>query len=186
MLKSDTILILVGLLGFQLGQLYANLGEIIYALNAGGDTFKDSNGILYEKDYLTVGTASDYGKSLDIKRVPAQDKHLYQTERYASETFGYEIPISTDGDYVLWLKFSEVWFNAPNQKVFDVSLNNVIVVKDLDIFERVGRGIAHDEKVPFQVRQNKIIINGKSQAFENKILVEFLKVNYLRINILNC
>lgn len=62
-------------------------------------------------------------------------------------------------------------------KVFDVSLNDAIVIKDLDIFEKVGRGVAHDEMVPFQVRQNKIIINGKGSPFNSEIRVEFLKVN---------
>jgi len=154
------------------------LGEIIYALNAGGESFTDTNGIRYRRDYLTVGTASDYGKSLDIKRVPQQDKQLYQTERYSSETFGYTIPMSSnDEDYVLWLKFSEVWFNAPNLKVFDVTLNDVVVVDSLDIFDKVGRGVAHDEVIPFHIRKNKIIINGKSEPFNNEIKVEFVKVN---------
>lgn len=42
---------------------------------------------------------------------------LYQTERYHHSTFGYEIPLKGDGEYVLVLKFSEVYFNAPDQKV---------------------------------------------------------------------
>ena len=116
---------------------------------------------------------------LDIKRVPAQDKPLYQTERYATESFGYTVPMpSGDGDYVLWLKFSEVWFNAPNQKVFDVALNGAIVVNELDIFDKVGRGVAHDELVGFQVRSGKILINGKAQPFNNEIRIEFIKVNF--------
>ena len=168
---------------FTLSLLLANLsqitclGEIIYALNAGGESFTDTNGIRYRRDYLTVGTASDYGKALDIKRVPQQDKQLYQTERYSSETFGYTIPMSpNDEDYVLWLKFSEVWFNAANLKVFDVTLNDVVVVDGLDIFEKVGRGVAHDEIIPFHIRKNKLIINGKSEPFNNEIKVEFVKV----------
>jgi hypothetical protein len=150
--------------------------EVIYALNAGGDSFTDSNGIRYRRDYLTEGTPSDYGKSLDIKRVQPQDKILYQTERYHTESFSYNIPMpSGDGDYVLWLKFSEVWFNAPNLKVFDVALNDDIVVRDLDIFGKVGRGVAHDEIIPFQVRQNRLIVNGKGSNFNNEIKVEFVK-----------
>lgn len=96
----------------------AGLGEVIFALNAGGESFTDSHGIRYRRDYLSSGVASDYGKSLLIRRVPEQDRLLYQTERYSTETFAYNIPMpSESADYVLWLKFSEVWFNAPNQKV---------------------------------------------------------------------
>lgn len=153
------------------------LGEIIFALNAGGDATIDSHGIRYRRDYLSIGTASDYGKSLDIKRVGANDKLIYQTERWASESFGYSIPMpSESGDYVVWLKFSEVWFNAPNQKVFHVALNDQIVIKDLDIFARAGRGVAHDEIVPFTIKQNKIIIGGKTLSFNNELRVEFVKV----------
>jgi hypothetical protein len=157
-----------------------SLGEIIFALNAGGESHTDSNGIRYRRDYLVEGLPSDYGRSLDIQRVPQQDKILYQTERYATETFGYTVTMPFgDGDYVLWLKFSEVWFNAPGQKVFDVAINDNIVVQNLDIFEKVGRGVAHDEIIPFQIRSNKLIINGKSNGFNSELRVDFVKVIYL-------
>lgn len=93
--------------------------EVIYAINAGGETHIDSYGIRYTKDPLTskVGTGSDYGKQLIIGRINAVDQVLYQTERYHHSTFGYDIPISKDGDYVMILKFCEVYFNSPNMKV---------------------------------------------------------------------
>ena len=48
---------------------------------------------------------------------------LYQTERYDLKPFSYEIELNTDGDYVLWMKFSEVWFNGPNLKVYSIEKN---------------------------------------------------------------
>lgn len=100
------------------------IGDVIYAINAGGEAHTDSLGVRYEKDPLQgkVGTASDYGKRLLIGRVPPNDHILYQTERYHHSTFGYDIPISEDGDYVMILKFCEVYFNAPNMKVSVVML----------------------------------------------------------------
>ena len=41
-------------------------------------------------------------------RVSQQDQILYQTERYHTTTFGYDMPVQGDGDYLLILKFSEV------------------------------------------------------------------------------
>lgn len=95
------------------------LSDVIYAVNAGGDAHVDSFGIRYERDPLQgkVGTSSDYGKQLIIGRAQSQDQLLYQTERYHHSTFGYDIPISEDGEYVMILKFCEVYFNAPNMKV---------------------------------------------------------------------
>ena len=74
-------------------------------------------GIRYRKDYLKSGIASDYGRSLNINRVPKDDMILYQTERYDLQKFSYEIDLVDDGDYVLWMRFAEVWFNGPNMKV---------------------------------------------------------------------
>ena len=131
-----------------------SVGQIIYAVNCGADAHTDIYGIHYERDPLNnkVGIASDYGKRLIIGRVSQNDQILYQTERYHTNTFGYDIPLNTDGEYVMVLKFCEVYFNAPDQKVFDVVLNDDhTVVSDLDIFDKVGRGIAHDEYVPFQI-----------------------------------
>ena len=49
-------------------------------------------------------------------------------------------------------------------KVFDVVLNGDLTVNsDLDIFEKVGRGVAHDEYVEFSVENNKIIYQGEEQ-----------------------
>ncbi|XP_026465848.1 malectin-A-like, partial [Ctenocephalides felis] len=154
--------------------------EIIYAVNAGGETHVDKNGIRYEKDPLMnkIGTASDYGKQLlMIGRVLQNDEILYQTERYHHDTFGYDIPIIQDGEYVLVLKFCEVYFNAPNMKVFDVVLNNAhTIVSELDIFDKVGRGVAHDEYIPFSVSRGKLYYNEEESYIRGgRLKLEFIK-----------
>lgn len=135
-----------------------SVGPVIYAVNCGGDAHTDVIGIRYDRDPLhgKIGIASDYGKRLIIGRVHPDDNILYQTERYHTNTFGYDIPITSDGEYVLVLKFSEVYFNAPNQKVFDVVLNgDHTVVTELDIFDKVGRGVAYDDHIPFKISKGK-------------------------------
>ncbi|KAB7501595.1 UNVERIFIED_CONTAM: hypothetical protein RMT77_003626 [Armadillidium vulgare] len=155
------------------------LGEVIYAINAGGETHIDVYGIRYERDPLhdKVGTSSDYGKRLIIGRIPPGDQILYQTERYHHSTFGYEIPLKGDGEYVIVLKFCEVYFNSPKQKVFDVLLNGEIkVVHNLDIFSKVGQGVAHDEYVTFTVEGDTLNFDGQTSIIQdNKITVEFVK-----------
>lgn len=48
---------------------------------------------------------------------------------------------------------------------------------ELDIFAKVGRGVAHDEIVPFQIRNGKLKVNGEtSEISGNKVAVEFVKV----------
>lgn len=152
------------------------LGEITWAVNCGGGSHTDIQGIRYQADYLKTGIASDYGKNLMIQRIVPQDQILYQTERYHTSTFGYEIPIKEDGDYVLVLKFCEVWFTSSNQKVFDIVLNGEhTVVDELDIFAKVGRGVAHDEMLPFSIKNGKLKVNGETSQINGKITVEFIK-----------
>lgn len=106
----------------------AGLGEVIWAVNCGGEAHTDAQGIAYQKDQLRVGVASDYGRSLQmIQRALPHDQIIYQTERYHTTTFAYEVPIGRDGDYVLVLKFCEVWFTEPNQKVGHVVFIDIVL-----------------------------------------------------------
>lgn len=61
--------------------------------------------------------ASDYGMRLPILRSSPEDQILYQTERYNEDTFGYDIPIREEGDYILVMKYAEVYFAQSQQKV---------------------------------------------------------------------
>ncbi|KAM7332155.1 hypothetical protein ACRRTK_008863 [Alexandromys fortis] len=122
--------------------------------------------------------ASDYGMKLPILRSNPEDQILYQTERYNEETFGYEVPIKEEGDYVLVLKFAEVYFAQSQQKVFDVRLNGHVVVKDLDIFDRVGHSTAHDEIIPMSIRKGKLSVHGEVSTFTGKLYIEFVKGYY--------
>jgi hypothetical protein len=62
--------------------------------------------------------------------------------------------------------------------VFDVVLNGDLTISsDLDIFERVGRGVAFDEYVEFEVKDGKILYEGdESEITAGKMRVEFIKV----------
>jgi len=109
-------------------------GEVIWAVNCGGDSHVDEYGIAYMRDPLQrIGVSSDFGRSLLIQRVPPPDQILYQTERYHTQSFAYEVPISREGGYVLVLKFCEVWFTQPNQKVRRVSYSGEYTVQPLQL-----------------------------------------------------
>lgn len=153
--------------------------EVIYALNAGGDAFTDENKIHYDADTLKVGTSSDFGKQLpSIGRVSDWNEEIYRTERYHTSSFGYDIPANGDGDYALVLKFSEVYFNAPNMKVFDVKLNGEhTVVDQLDIYQLVGKGVAHDEIIPFTISRGRLYYKEEESEIRGggRIHIEFVK-----------
>ena len=62
-------------------------------------------------------------------------------------------------------------------QVFDVVLNyQHIVLDQLDIFGKVGRGVAHDEIIPFSVKNGKLNVIGETSRLDGKLTVEFVKV----------
>lgn len=156
--------------------------EVIYAVNCGGDAFTDTSGIFYDEDPLEgkTGTASDFGKQLKIGRVSDEDELLYQTERYHVDSFHYDIPVPSDGEYTLVLKFSEVYFNTADKKVFDVVLNSAhTIVKKLDIFKLVGKGVAHDEVIYFTVSRGILRYErDESRVRNGHVRLEFVKSGF--------
>ena len=68
-------------------------------------------------------------------------------------------------------------------QVFDVVLNgDLTIASDLDIFDRVGRGVAHDEYIEFEVKDQKILYEGdESELTMGQMRVEFIKVCTLHL-----
>ena len=75
-----------------------------------------------------------------------------------NEGFKYTVPAPTkDGTYTLVLKFSEVYFNEPGQKVFDIKLGSKTIIKDLDIFGTVySRGVPYDTFTEFSMKNGDV------------------------------
>jgi hypothetical protein len=67
------------------------------------------------------------------------------------------------------LKFSEVYFNSPAEKVFDVLLGKETVLRHVDIYSKVGKATALDEFVEFELRNNKIYFH------VNKMNIKYLE-----------
>ena len=51
------------LFGIFNGEVFST-GEVVYAVNSGGPAHTDLNGVHFQADKLTIGTSSDFGKSL--------------------------------------------------------------------------------------------------------------------------
>ena len=153
--------------------------KVIVAINCGGDEYTDSNGVKYEKDkYYNGGTSSDHGLSFTIKNT--DDEILYQTERWNSETLTYSLPLKSNinGKYVLILKFSEVYFNNRGEKIFNVALGKENIIRNLDIYSKVGKAEAYDEYIEFEIRNKNVYYKNKScnKALDgDKLVVNFLK-----------
>ena len=153
--------------------------KVIAAINCGGDEYTDSNGVKYEKDkYYNGGTSSDHGLSFTIKNT--DDELLYQTERWSSETLTYSIPLKSNinGKYVLNLKFSEVYFTNKGDKIFNVALGRETIIKNLDIYSKVGKAYALDEYIEFEIRNKQVYYKNKNCA--KALMGDKLQINFVK------
>lgn len=69
---------------------------------------------------------------------------------------------NVDAVYTLVLKFSEVYFDQPGEKVFNVKVGEHFIQRDLDPFERAyGKYMPYDLFQEITVKGGKVQIDGK-------------------------
>lgn len=141
-------------------------------------------GIQYQADKgYSAGQAASDGQNKKRWAIPNTD--VYQTERWNDDDFNYRVPIDTsnDGKVSLILKFSEVYFNQPDQKVFGVKIGDFNVIRELDPYVRAqGKFMPYDVFVELTIKQGKVYIDGKEvrnalvgQGRDRQLVVDFVQ-----------
>ncbi len=137
--------------------------------------FVDGDGIEWDADnYFISGRTTSYSNSEPDTKIP----ELYSVERYGN--FGYAIPVS-QGSYTVKLHFMESFFgpSVPTGlcrgvgcRVFDVTCNGEMLLKDFDIFQAAGGAFR-----PLVRTFHNLHPNG-----QGKLLLSFLpRVNYAEV-----
>lgn len=114
----------------------------LYRINCGGADYTDPSGDLWMTDvgaaFVNTGNPNTVTSPIDGTDLDP----LYQSERWdeaASPPMIYSLPVDP-GLYLVRLHFAEIFFfiNAPDKRLFDVSVEDVPVLDDFDIFSMVG------------------------------------------------
>lgn len=137
-------------------------------INCGGPPFNDGD-VVWESDtsYLSAGSTRTYGIAAN-KIAGAETsslRNVYRTERYSissatSIPMTYTITSIVEGYYDIYLYMAEIYEGAfdVGKRVFDVRIQNNILVQDVDVFALAGAGNkAHILKV------EKVFINDSLQ-----------------------
>jgi hypothetical protein len=141
------------------------------AVTASGISYLAASGISYLADQYFSGGAT-YQVSAAIANTT--DDALYQTVRYG-QTFGYALPVA-NGNYSVTLQFAEIYFNAPGQRVFDVTAEGALVIDDLDVWSAAGgQYVAKDVVVPVSVQDGTLNLQFLAS-------VENAKVSAIRVD----
>jgi len=153
----------------------------IYRVNCGGSEFTDSAGKTWFTDthkngQYTWGSLSwtdkfeklpDFYASQRTTFDPisgTKDPELFQSFRYGVDKLSYEFPVA-DGEYLVELYFTEPWYgtggglNCKGWRLFDVAINENVVLKDFDIWAEAGHDKALKKTFLVKSKNGKISIN---------------------------
>ncbi len=135
-------------------------------VNAGGPAFTDSQGRVWSADTgFTGGNPFDGGGTVGNTTTPV----LYQTERWSQAPFAYDFAVA-NGNYLVTLKFAEIFFTSAGSRVFNVAINNQPVLTNFDVFAAAGGfRLAVDRSFPVSVTGGRIRIDFSNVVENPKI-----------------
>jgi Malectin domain len=142
--------------------------SVIWTVNAGGPKYTDGQGLIY-RGHTQFSTG--YPHTTTAAMAGTTDDRLYQSERYGD--FSYAIPVA-NGDYLVTLKFAEIYWTQPGKRLFNVLLEGVTVIRKLDLVATVGPNAAYDVVLPVHVADGKLNIAFKS-------VVDYAKVSAIMV-----
>ncbi|WP_243373472.1 malectin domain-containing carbohydrate-binding protein [Geotalea sp. SG265] len=143
-------------------------GKLVFATNSGGPDFTSSNGTLYKADtYYSGGSISKTTTAI----AGTTDDTLYQTRRIGS--CSYKIPVP-NGNYSVTLKFAETYYSAAGQRYFNVNMEGIKVLNQLDVYALVGKNTAYDVTIPVSVSDG--VLNIDFISVKGSAMIEALNV----------
>jgi Malectin domain/Fibronectin type III domain len=96
------------------------------------------------------------------------DDALYQSKRYGNVTYTIPVP---NGTYQVTLKFAEIWWSARWQRLFDVLLEGVQVIANLDLYRQVRKNRTYDRTFTTQVTDGHLTIQFRTDQ-DNATIAE--------------
>jgi hypothetical protein len=154
----------------------------VYRVNCGGSEYKDEDGNTWFEDRLYNPEITGYGSTswtAGFSGMPSffasqrrtfapvknsKDWQLFQSFRYGKDKLKFQFEIE-DGDYLVEMYFVEPWLgigggtNAKWMRLFDVAINNKIVLNDLDIWSEAGTNNVLKKMVKAKVTGGKMVIS---------------------------
>jgi hypothetical protein len=153
----------------------------IYRVNCGGPEYTDHLGNHWDSDvtHIQPGTWGSHSWADTCSTLPdafasqrstadfitgTTDQELFRSFRFGRHRLSYEFPLP-DGQYRVELFFAEPWYgtggslNCKGWRLFDIALNDSVVLKDLDIWNEVGHDHVLKKVINITVRNGKLAIS---------------------------
>ena len=160
----------------------------LYRLNCGGDAVTDSYGSEWEQDdsvyshswaerfgmnpftasqgHITSRIHGLKSSSAASQHAAAHDAQLFQYFRWGRHALNYQFAVP-DGEYRVELYFAEPWLgkhegagiDCEGERIFDVAINDSVVVDDLDLWAEAGFAGACKKVVDVKVKGGLLTIS---------------------------
>lgn len=160
----------------------------LYRLNCGGDAVTDSYGSEWEQDdsvyshswaerfgmnpftasqgHITSRIHGLKSSSAASHHAAAHDAQLFQYFRWGRHALNYQFAVP-DGEYRVELYFAEPWLgkhegagiDCEGERIFDVAINDSVVVYDLDLWAEAGFAGACKKVVDIKVKGGLLTIS---------------------------
>jgi uncharacterized protein (TIGR03437 family) len=128
----------------------------VIRIHAGGGDYTDPDGNAWSADRGFSGGGT-FTTTNAIRNTPTPA--LYQSERWSDQPFKYSFTVP-NGNYTVTLKFAEIYFNQPGQRLFNVLLNGQPALTRFDIVAEAGASFtAVDRPFPVVVSDGRITID---------------------------
>lgn len=118
--------------------------KLVLRVNCGAtEPYTDKAGKVWLSDqYLESGKDWGVADGMTVERgelniAGTDSPKIYETERYSMTAYKFTVP---NGKYSVRLHFAETFdgISGEGQRVFSVSINDKIVLKDLDLYKEAG------------------------------------------------
>lgn len=152
----------------------------VYRVNCGGAKYIDEFNSVWEADrnlssgnnWGTVSWANAFTgipfnfasqRTITEPVANTKDWKLFQSFRYGREQLKYHFPVP-NGTYSVELYFIEPWLgrtgeDAAGERLFDVAVNDKVVIKNLDIWKEAGYAKVLKKIIPVKITDGKIDIS---------------------------
>lgn len=160
----------------------------LYRVNCGGDAVTDSYGSEWEQDdsvyshswaerfgmnpftasqgHITSRIRGLKSSSVASQHAAAHDAQLFQYFRWGRHALNYQFAVP-DGEYRVELYFAEPWLgkhegagiDCEGERIFDVAINDSVVVDDLDLWAEAGFAGACKKVVDVKVKGGLLTIS---------------------------
>jgi hypothetical protein len=128
-------------------------------VNAGGPAYTDPLGNAWSADFGFNSGGGSWSNTAAV--YSTNTPTLYQTEHYGPDpgtgvmTYTFSV---ANGNYVVNLKFAEIYFTTAGQRVFNISINGTTVLSNFDPAAAAGAFTAIDKAFPVTVTTGQIVI----------------------------